>query len=133
MTGKFVRRTFRTAVSSSRPYFAHLAITHRCNLKCRFCHVTQTRFAELDTESTKRMIDVLDRMGVAVISISGGGEPLLRDDFDQIVNYAASKGLYVKLTSNGTMPRARYERLLKSGVEENWYLSRRRARQRPSL
>lgn len=118
MTGKFVRRTFRTAVSSSRPYFAHLAITHRCNLKCRFCHVTQTRFAELDTESTKRMIDVLDRMGVAVISISGGGEPLLRDDFDQIVNYAASKGLYVKLTSNGTMPRERYERLLKSGVEE---------------
>ena len=118
MTGKFVTRSLRTAVSSRKPYFAHLAITHRCNLKCRFCHVTETRFAELDTESTKRMIDVLDRMGVAVISISGGGEPLLREDFDQIINHAAARGLYVKLTSNGTMPRAKYERLLRSGVEE---------------
>ncbi|MBZ5593954.1 MAG: radical SAM protein [Acidobacteriia bacterium] len=118
MTGKFIRRTLRNVIFPKQPYFAHLAITHRCNLKCRFCHVTETRFAELDTASTKRVIDVLDRMGVAVISISGGGEPLLRPDFDEIINYAASKGLYVKLTSNGTMPRAKYERLLKSGVEE---------------
>lgn len=118
MTGKFIRRTLRNVIFPKQPYFAHLAITHRCNLKCRFCHVTETRFAELDTERTKRVIDVLNRMGVAVISISGGGEPLLRDDFDEIINYAASKGLYVKLTSNATMPRAKYERLLKSGLEE---------------
>ena len=118
MTGKFVRRTFRAVISPEKPYFAHLAITHRCNLRCRFCHVTETRFAELDTGAMKRVIDVLDRMGVAVISISGGGEPLLRDDFDEIIDYAAAKGLYVKLTSNGSMPRARYERLLQSRVEE---------------
>jgi len=118
MTGKFLRRTFRNVVLPSRPYFAHLAITHRCNLRCRFCHVTETRFAELSTEQMCRAIDVLDRMGVAVISISGGGEPLLRDDFDQIIDHAAGRGLYVKLTSNGTMARAKYERLLKSRVDE---------------
>ena len=118
MTGKFIRRTLRNVVLPSKPYFAHLAITHRCNLRCRFCHVTETRFAELSTEQMCGAIDVLDRMGVAVISISGGGEPLLRDDFDQIVDHAAGRGLYVKLTSNGTMPRAKYERLLKSRVDE---------------
>lgn len=118
MTGKFVRRTMRTVFLPDRPYFAHLAITHRCNLKCRFCHVTETRFAELDTGGMKRAIDVLDGMGIAVISISGGGEPLLRDDFDLIINHATSRGLYVKLTSNGTMPRVKYERLLSSGVDE---------------
>ena len=118
MTSKFVGRTLRNVILPKQPYFAHLAITHRCNLKCRFCHVTETRFAELDTASLKRVIDVLDRLGVAVISISGGGEPLLRHDFDEVINYAASKGLYVKLTSNGTMPRAKYERLLRSSVEE---------------
>jgi MoaA/NifB/PqqE/SkfB family radical SAM enzyme len=64
------------------------------------------------------MIDLLDQMGVAVLSVSGGGEPLLRDDFDLIVDHAAVRGLYVKLTSNGTMPRGRYERLLKSRVDE---------------
>lgn len=118
MTGKFIRRTLRNVVFPNKPYFSHLAITHRCNLKCRFCHVTEARFRELDTESTKRVIDVLDHIGVAVVSISGGGEPLLRHDFDQIIDYAASKDLYVKLTSNATMPRERYERLLKSRVDE---------------
>ena len=118
MKGKFIRRTFRNVLFPNRPYFAHLAITHRCNLRFRFCHVTETRFAELSTDQMCKAIDVLDKMGVAVISVSGGGEPLLRDDFDQIIDHAAGRGLYVKLTSNGTMPRARYERLLQSHVDE---------------
>ncbi|HEY3442374.1 MAG TPA: radical SAM protein [Paludibaculum sp.] len=118
MTGKFIQRTLRNVILPKRPYFAHLALTHRCNLKCRFCHVTETSFAELNTESMCKAIDVLDKMGVAVLSISGGGEPLLRDDFDEIINHAAERGLYVKLTSNGTMPRAKYERLLRSRIDE---------------
>ncbi len=72
MTGTFLKRTLRTVVAPGRPYFAHLAITHRCNLRCRFCHVTDSPFKELDTEPTKHVIDALDRMGIAVISISGG-------------------------------------------------------------
>jgi MoaA/NifB/PqqE/SkfB family radical SAM enzyme len=80
--------------------------------------VTETRFTELDTERMKRVIDRLDKMGVAVISVSGGGEPLLRPDLEEIIDYAAALGLYTKVTSNGTMPHARYERLLKSRVDE---------------
>lgn len=118
MTSKFFRRTFRNLIFRKRPYFAHLALTHRCNLRCRFCHVTERRFEELDTAGMKRVVEALDRTGVAVVSISGGGEPLLRDDFDEIIDYAAGKGLYVKLTSNGTMARAKYERLLRSRVDE---------------
>jgi MoaA/NifB/PqqE/SkfB family radical SAM enzyme len=118
MNSKFFRRTLRNVIFRNRPYFAHLALTHRCNLKCRFCHVTEMQFRELDTAGMNRVVDVLDRAGVAVISISGGGEPLLRDDFDEIINYASSRGLYVKLTSNGTMPRAKYERLLRSSIDE---------------
>ncbi|HTQ56000.1 MAG TPA: radical SAM protein [Bryobacteraceae bacterium] len=118
MSGKFMRRTLRNVVFRNRPYFAHLALTHRCNLRCRFCHIQDEKFQELDTDQMKRVIDVLDDMGVGVLSISGGGEPLFRDDFDIIVNYAARKGLYTKLTSNGTMPLSRYERLLRSDVQE---------------
>lgn len=118
MSGKFIRRTLRNVVFRDRPYFAHLALTHRCNLRCRFCHIQEEKFDELDTEGMKRVVDVLDRMGVAVLSISGGGEPLLRPDFVAILDYAAGKGLYTKITSNGTMPLERYERLLRSGVKE---------------
>jgi MoaA/NifB/PqqE/SkfB family radical SAM enzyme len=102
----------------NRPYFAHLAFTHRCNLRCRFCHIPEERVAEQDTDGMKRVIDRLDRMGIAVLSISGGGEPLLRPDFATLLNYAADKGLYTKITSNGTMPLTKYEELLASRVSE---------------
>lgn len=118
MSSKFIRRTFRNAVLRNRPYFAHLALTHRCNLRCRFCHVQDVKFRELTTEEMKTVIDVLDQMGVAVVSISGGGEPLLRPDVASIVDYAARKGLYTKITSNGTMPLERYDLLLRSGIKE---------------
>jgi MoaA/NifB/PqqE/SkfB family radical SAM enzyme len=118
MSWKYAFRTMRNAILRERPYFAHLAITHRCNLRCRFCHIPEEHFEELDLDGMKRVIDMLDRLGVAVVSISGGGEPLLRLDFAAIINYAAEKGMYTKLTSNGTMPRERYQELLESRVKE---------------
>ncbi len=118
MSAKFIRRTFRNVVLRNRPYFAHLAVTHRCNLRCRFCHIQDEKFEELDTGGFLRVIDVLDRLGVAVLSVSGGGEPLLRLDVAAILDYASRKGMYTKITSNATMPVERYRQLLASGVKE---------------
>ena len=118
MSAKFIRRTLRNVVVRDHPYFAHLALTHKCNLRCRFCHIQEERFEELDTDGMKRVIDVLDEMGVGVLSVSGGGEPLLRRDVTTILNYAHSKGMYTKITSNGTMPPERYQQLLESSIKE---------------
>jgi len=117
MTAKFLYRTFRQAVVGGRPYFAHLALTHRCNLRCRFCQITSSPYPELDLDDMKRVIDRLDRMGVAVLSLTGG-EPLLRPDFAAIIDYAAAKGLQVVVATNGTMPRAKYTELIRSRVSE---------------
>ena len=118
MSPKFWLRTFRNLVFRRRPYFAHLALTHRCNLRCHFCRISAQHVPEQDTAGMKRIIDRLDRLGIAVLSISGGGEPLLRPDFAILLNYAADKGLYTKITSNGTMPSAKYAELLGSRVSE---------------
>ena len=118
MSPKFWYRTFRNLFFRRRPYFAHLAITHHCNLRCHFCHIPENRVPELDTDGIKRIIDRLDQLGVAVLSISGGGEPLLRRDFAVLLNYAAGKGMYTKITSNGTMPLAKYDALMASRVDE---------------
>ena len=64
MSSKFIRRTLRNVVFRDHPYFAHLALTHKCNLRCRFCHIQDEKFQELDTGGMKRVIDVLDEMGV---------------------------------------------------------------------
>ena len=118
MTRKFWIRTLRNVVLRKRPYFAHLALTHVCNLHCSFCHIPEYKVQELDTDGMKRVVDKLDQMGIAYLSISGGGEPLIRKDFAAILNYAAGRGMYVKLTSNGTMPKSKYDELLACGVSE---------------
>ncbi len=78
MKRKLLLRTVRNIVLRNRPYFAHLALTHKCNLHCSFCHIPEERVPELETAGMKRIIEKLDRMGIAYLSISGGGEPLLR-------------------------------------------------------
>lgn len=118
MSPKFWLRTCRNLLFRTRPYFAHLALTHRCNLRCRFCHIPEQVVPEQDTDGIKRIIDRLDQLGVAVLSVSGGGEPLLRPDFATLLNYAVGKGLYTKITSNGTMSTAKYAELLATRVSE---------------
>jgi MoaA/NifB/PqqE/SkfB family radical SAM enzyme len=118
MTRKFWTRTLRNLVFRRRPYFAHLALTHVCNLHCTFCHIPEYKVQELDTDGMKRVVDKLDRMGIAYLSISGGGEPLIRKDFAAILNHAADRGMFVKITSNGTMPESKYAELLATRIAE---------------
>lgn len=112
---KLLSRTLRS-LFITRPYFAHLSVTQRCNLRCKYCQIWKEPVEELDTAKTKKIIDRLDEMGVAMLSITGG-EPLLRDDIGEIINYANRRGLYVRLTSNGMLPLAKYKDLLKTKID----------------
>ncbi len=119
MSAKFVLRTFRNVVFRDRPYFAHLTVTRGGDGRPgRRGRRRGRRPDELDTDGMKRVVDVLDRMGVAFLSVAGGGDPLSRADVPAIVSYAARKGLYTRVTSHGRMPLKRYAELLKSGVKE---------------
>jgi AdoMet-dependent heme synthase len=117
MLAKFALRTLRQIVVPAHPYLAQLLPTRRCNLKCRFCDVPARPLPELDLTGMKQVIARLDRMGVAMLLITGG-EPLIREDLCDIVTEARARGLMVKVNSNGTMPRERYAALLKSPVSE---------------
>jgi mycofactocin biosynthetic radical S-adenosylmethionine protein MftC len=80
-------------------------ITAKCNLHCRHCLSTDMRQAtadELNFEQCCTFIDELDRMEVFQINF-GGGEPFLRNDFCDILDYAHSKGIITCVSTNGTM------------------------------
>jgi hypothetical protein len=74
--------------------------------------------SESDTGAMCRVIDVLAELGVEVVSLSATGDLAPREDFDLIINHASARGLRVRLSSSGTMPRRYYERLLASCVDE---------------
>lgn len=79
-------------------------ITYACNLRCKHCYATAGKPLpdELTTEEALSIIDKLDRLGVTIISFSGG-EPLVRKDIFELTSYAAEKGIYVAIATNGTL------------------------------
>jgi len=76
--------------------------TYACNLQCVHCLSSSgTRDPnELSTEQMKRIVDDLHDLQVFYINV-GGGEPMLRPDFFEMVEYCVSRGVGVKFSTNG--------------------------------
>jgi MoaA/NifB/PqqE/SkfB family radical SAM enzyme len=82
------------------PLFVILAVTDRCNSNCSYCKIPQRDNRELTLEQIRLLIDQITAMGCLRLGL-WGGEPLMREDIGEIVDYAVSKKLYVTLDSNG--------------------------------
>ena len=116
-TAKILLRTTRNFFLRDRPFFAHLHVTKRCNLRCKYCGVRKNpKPKELSKEDFIRIINILDRMGVVQISFTGG-ESLLNPDIFDLIKYANKRGFWTQITSNGTMPQHMYRRLLETKID----------------
>lgn len=90
------------------PAVINWELTSACNLKCPHCYARAGLESkdELSTHEALNVIDQLCRMRPGVIDFSGG-EPLLRKDIFELVEYAKSKidssFTKLKLLTNGTL------------------------------
>ncbi|QNG19701.1 mycofactocin radical SAM maturase [Rhodococcus triatomae] len=77
-------------------------LTYACNLSCVHCLSSSGRRdpRELTTDQCKSIIDELQRMQVFYVNI-GGGEPTVRPDFWELVDYATAHQVGVKFSTNG--------------------------------
>ena len=77
-------------------------LTYACNLSCTHCLSASGRRdpRELTTQQCLDIVDELSAMKVFYINI-GGGEPTVRPDFWEIVDYAVGKRIGVKFSTNG--------------------------------
>jgi mycofactocin radical SAM maturase len=78
-------------------------LTYACNLACVHCLSSSGRRdpLELSTEEAFGVIDELAELQVFYVNL-GGGEPMIRKDFFEIVDYAVSRNVGVKFSTNGT-------------------------------
>jgi mycofactocin biosynthetic radical S-adenosylmethionine protein MftC len=78
-------------------------LTYACNLSCVHCLSSSGRRdpRELSTRECCAVIDELQRLQVFYVNL-GGGEPMLRPDFFEIVEHAVSHQVGVKFSTNGT-------------------------------
>jgi len=78
-------------------------LTYACNLACTHCLSSSGRRdpKELTTEEALGLIDEIADMQVFYINI-GGGEPMIRRDFFQLIEHAVERRVGVKFSTNGT-------------------------------
>src|SRR5690349_16942130 len=78
-------------------------LTYACNLACIHCLSSSGRRdpRELTTAECFGVIDELEAMQVFYVNI-GGGEPTVRRDFWEILDYATAHDVGVKFSTNGS-------------------------------
>ncbi len=93
----------RLALGLGAPICLTWELTYACDLACVHCLSSSGRRdpAELSTAECFGVIDELEALKVFYVNI-GGGEPLLRRDFPEILDYAIGHGVGVKFSTNGT-------------------------------
>lgn len=88
-----------------RPLLFSYYVTHRCNLGCRYCcdgdgkRFNEDPVPELETADVRRLLSLLRAAG-DTLDVTGG-EPLVRDDLEEILAHARTIGFRTVLNTKG--------------------------------
>jgi len=101
-----------------------VSLTDRCNFDCVYCHnegLGDTRGPmepqddEMSTDDIVRFLEVAAEFDVDSVKFTGG-EPMLRDDLEEIIRRTPDS-MEVSMTTNGTYLPGRAEALVDAGLE----------------
>lgn len=103
---KFVLSYYRTR--EPLPLIRGLALSNRCNLRCRHCRIPARGPMDMDFAEVKAAVDVYYEEGGRCLYLEGGEPFLWRDGphrLEDVVLYARGRGyLTVVVYTNGTQP-----------------------------
>lgn len=88
--------------NSRMPLVVRWQTTNRCTAKCRYCSIWSSPANELSAVEAQRMLLDFHQLGMRRLCFSGG-EPLLREDIGELVDYALGLGVSLEMNSNGTL------------------------------
>lgn len=88
----------------SAPLRVDLNVTNRCHLKCKYCYASANQTGETSKELTVDELDnlfnELEQIGVFRIQLAGG-EPLIRNDFLEIITRTKKYDFSLSLNTTG--------------------------------
>ena len=109
-----------SAPITAPPLWLLAELTYRCPLHCVFCY-NPTQHARLSEEmTTAQWVDVMQQaraLGAVQLGFSGG-EPLVRDDLEELVQEAHRLGFYSNLITSGVgLTEIRAQKLKDAGLD----------------
>ena len=98
-------KAFEQRAGIKAPRIVAWEITRSCNLACAHCRAASHRDpypGELTLEECKRVVDDIASISDPILILTGG-EPLMRADIWEIIDYARAAGLHPVIGTNGTL------------------------------
>lgn len=84
------------------PFSVNFVLTYRCNQNCLYCGCNRFKSREMSTEEALRLIREMAEAGTRRLGFTGG-EPLLREDLEELILASSKKGITTTLNSNGSL------------------------------
>jgi len=102
----FLESNRRRADVAYLPVKLDIENVSRCNFKCTMCVVSEwdkgRRADDMSLDAFKELID--EQCGLVEIKLQGIGEPTMQgDDFFRMIEYARSKHIWVRTTTNASL------------------------------
>lgn len=92
----------------NHPIVLHIMPTEACNLRCVFCSVAQRgengkQFPDLGLDLIKKVVGNFKKMGLKAIILSGGGEPTIYPQINELLEFLHNRKLEIGLITNGVV------------------------------
>jgi MoaA/NifB/PqqE/SkfB family radical SAM enzyme/protein-L-isoaspartate O-methyltransferase len=100
---------------AGRLYSVTLAVTNRCPFHCWHCYNAGRSQVDLPLEHLRRLAGVLQEMGAVMVTLTGG-EPLLREDLEEIACCFDARTCLIVGTTGDGLTAGRAQRLAAAGV-----------------
>jgi MoaA/NifB/PqqE/SkfB family radical SAM enzyme len=109
----------RAVLLKDSPIYVQFYVTARCNLTCQQCNIiyANSDVRECSLDEVKRVADNFARMGVAIVLITGG-EPFVRHDLPEIIQAFESRGVHVRMQTNGLATEEQIHRAIEYGGKD---------------
>jgi len=100
--------------------YLRISVTDNCNFRCNYCmpeecHSFMKQAQLMTSEEIEALAKIFVKHGVRKIRLTGG-EPLVRKDFDEILQRLSVLGVELLITTNGSLVHRHIEALKKAGV-----------------
>jgi len=100
--------------------YLRFSVTDRCNFFCMYCRTKDLCYERADQLSKGeifRIVSAFKKLGIQKLRITGG-EPFLRDDIFEIIEFAHSIGIEnINITTNGWLDTEKIKKVIKSPLK----------------
>ena len=109
----------KAALFQDAPVYVQFYVTARCNLTCEQCNIiyANSDVRECTIDEIKRIADNFAKMGVAIVLLTGG-EPFARKDLPEIIHAFESRGVHVRMQTNGFATEDQIARAVEAGGKD---------------